>query len=525
MDIPHAGPSVAHETLDVQPEIRAVSDAVASVSASLNTHASREAAGIASRLATAPVAGVLPSNRELFRTLLAARTVATPSPALPALTSDRSAHTADSRSAAERGSERERPPAPPDEDERADDPSTTAGSMASAAAAPSVPRRDAPHTNDAAEEAERPATAAAAAKPRDADSPGKPAEAPPRREATAAAPAAVPASPADSAQVAPTTTTPMITPAQDTIASPPQGALRQASELAASLPAGTQLQARVTVSGDSAPAPTGTQAAAIGPLSVGSASATGNGSGAGGPPNGQDGGQPPPTPNPGNIGGADNGAAAQAPGVARFVPSAAATPPEAAVGGSDGAASGDTLEMPAGASNTGLPGTTTVGGSASRVAAPLSAAAAKPAALPQSVPHQVSVHIATAAQEGHDHIDIQLHPESLGRVEVRLDVGSDNRVAALVLADNHQALDALRADARGLERALQDAGLKTDSGSLSFGLRNPDSGGGRGGFPQPQMPSLARAMAGDDVDSGRPIAGHAVAGRTWAGDRRLDIHA
>jgi hypothetical protein len=34
----------------------------------------------------------------------------------------------------------------------------------------------------------------------------------------------------------------------------------------------------------------------------------------------------------------------------------------------------------------------------------------------------------------------------------------------------------LRSDVRGLERALQEAGLKTDAGSLNFGLKSQNSG-------------------------------------------------
>src|SRR3546814_824286 len=46
-------------------------------------------------------------------------------------------------------------------------------------------------------------------------------------------------------------------------------------------------------------------------------------------------------------------------------------------------------------------------------------------------------------------------------------------------------LDLLQRDARGLERALQEAGVKTDSGSLSFNLRgqgqNHEQQAGNGG--------------------------------------------
>ena len=79
----------------------------------------------------------------------------------------------------------------------------------------------------------------------------------------------------------------------------------------------------------------------------------------------------------------------------------------------------------------------------------------------------------------------------MGRVDVRLEVGSDGRVQATVTADNKGTLDMLQRDARELERALQQAGLQTDTGSLNFSLRGQNGQGqetGRqiaGGYASP----------------------------------------
>jgi hypothetical protein len=51
-----------------------------------------------------------------------------------------------------------------------------------------------------------------------------------------------------------------------------------------------------------------------------------------------------------------------------------------------------------------------------------------------------------------------------------------------VVVDRPATLDLLQRDAKALERALQDAGLQTGSGSLSFNLR--DSSGQNGGAAQ-----------------------------------------
>ena len=105
------------------------------------------------------------------------------------------------------------------------------------------------------------------------------------------------------------------------------------------------------------------------------------------------------------------------------------------------------------------------------------ATAPKPAFVPPQAPQvQVAVQIAQAVHQGIDQIKIQLHPAELGRVDVRLDVASDGRVAATVVADRSETLEMLRNDSRGLERALQDAGLRSDAGNLSFNLREQHHG-------------------------------------------------
>ncbi len=84
---------------------------------------------------------------------------------------------------------------------------------------------------------------------------------------------------------------------------------------------------------------------------------------------------------------------------------------------------------------------------------------------------QVAVHVARALNDGLDQIKIRLHPADLGRVEVKLEFAQDGRVSAMVIADKAETLDLLQRDRAALERALQDAGLQTDSQSLNFGLQ------------------------------------------------------
>lgn len=95
-------------------------------------------------------------------------------------------------------------------------------------------------------------------------------------------------------------------------------------------------------------------------------------------------------------------------------------------------------------------------------------------AAPQTLPalQQVAVTIQRGVQEGRNQLTVQLRPDELGRIDVRLEFDSGGRIRAAVTADNPYTLDLLQRDSRGLEKALQDAGLRADSGSLSFSLRD-----------------------------------------------------
>ncbi len=87
---------------------------------------------------------------------------------------------------------------------------------------------------------------------------------------------------------------------------------------------------------------------------------------------------------------------------------------------------------------------------------------------------QVSVSLKKAVENGDSKLRIQLRPHELGRVEVKLDIAGDGRAKAMVLAERPETLELLQRDSRVLERALQDAGLKTDHNSLSFDLQGRD---------------------------------------------------
>lgn len=93
--------------------------------------------------------------------------------------------------------------------------------------------------------------------------------------------------------------------------------------------------------------------------------------------------------------------------------------------------------------------------------------------LPGSaVTEQISVKITKALQSGTDRISIQLKPAELGRVDVKLEMTTDGRVMTVVTAEKQDTLDLLRRDSSELQRALQEAGLK--SGDMEFNLKGQE---------------------------------------------------
>ena len=93
--------------------------------------------------------------------------------------------------------------------------------------------------------------------------------------------------------------------------------------------------------------------------------------------------------------------------------------------------------------------------------------------VPAAIPFGgLAVEIAGRAIAGKNRFEIRLDPPELGRIEVRLDVDRDGNVTSRLTVDRADTFDLLRRDAAGLERALQDAGLKTAGNGLQFSLRD-----------------------------------------------------
>jgi flagellar hook-length control protein FliK len=109
----------------------------------------------------------------------------------------------------------------------------------------------------------------------------------------------------------------------------------------------------------------------------------------------------------------------------------------------------------------------------------------------------LAVQIVTRAQEGLKSFEIRLDPPELGRVDVRLDVDRGGHVTTRLTVDRVETLDILRRDSANLERALQQAGLKTDGG-LEFSLRDQSLAHRDQSQPEQQNGTHSRLIVTED---------------------------
>ena len=105
------------------------------------------------------------------------------------------------------------------------------------------------------------------------------------------------------------------------------------------------------------------------------------------------------------------------------------------------------------------------------------------------------------AQEGLRRFEIRLDPAELGRIDVKLDIDGDGNTTTRVMVERADTLELLKRDANQLERALQQAGLKTSDNAMEFSLRqeafqqNDEQGSSRSAqivLPDDETPVLAQ---------------------------------
>ncbi|MBU2136624.1 MAG: flagellar hook-length control protein FliK [Alphaproteobacteria bacterium] len=116
---------------------------------------------------------------------------------------------------------------------------------------------------------------------------------------------------------------------------------------------------------------------------------------------------------------------------------------------------------------------------ANSTAAPLSEGrdAARPAATSATVA-DLAAQVSRRLEGRSTHFDIQLTPEGLGRVDVRVDIDAQGKLTAAMAFDSPHAANEMRGRSGELLRALEQAGFDL-SGGLSFNSPQDQRGGGQ----------------------------------------------
>ncbi len=94
--------------------------------------------------------------------------------------------------------------------------------------------------------------------------------------------------------------------------------------------------------------------------------------------------------------------------------------------------------------------------------------------LGQQVAKQLNINITRAVKAGDNQFSMRMDPPELGRVTVKLTFAQNGLVKSQVIAERPETLELLQREVRGLERAVEAGGHKTEPGAISFSL---DSGG------------------------------------------------
>jgi flagellar hook-length control protein FliK len=162
-----------------------------------------------------------------------------------------------------------------------------------------------------------------------------------------------------------------------------------------------------------------------------------------------------------------------------------------------------------------------LGGSRDPAAASLHAAPAEARRSPEpAVPlAALAVEVGMRAVKGAREFSISLDPDELGRVDVTLRIDDQGAVKAEVRVERVETLQLLQRDARTLERAFEQAGLRNGGDMLQFSL----SGGERQGGGQSREDNRTRTRK-SDTEAAEALSPGAIARYARPAAVGLDIH-
>lgn len=134
---------------------------------------------------------------------------------------------------------------------------------------------------------------------------------------------------------------------------------------------------------------------------------------------------------------------------------------------------------------------------------------------------QIKVNITKSAVKGVDTINVQLKPEELGHIEIKMQIAKDGKLQAHIISSRAETMDMLQKEMPALEKAFNDAGFETDGSSFSFSFREDRQAG-----QQNESGRRLRSFLGDVLDKeagNENLAEETAAYGTWDGKSALNI--
>ncbi len=138
----------------------------------------------------------------------------------------------------------------------------------------------------------------------------------------------------------------------------------------------------------------------------------------------------------------------------------------------------------------------------------------------KEVVEQIKVNITKSAVKGVDTIEIQLKPEDLGKIEVKMQIGKDGKLQAHIVSSRPETAELLQKEMANLQKAFDDAGFQTDENSLNFSFRDEGQTG------REQERNELRSFIGNalEQEAAMDAAGNDLfAGMSWDGNGGLNI--
>lgn len=104
---------------------------------------------------------------------------------------------------------------------------------------------------------------------------------------------------------------------------------------------------------------------------------------------------------------------------------------------------------------------------------------------------QLAFELVRQVNDGNTRFQMRLDPPELGRIDVKLDIDASGQVNARLTVEKAETLDLMQRDQRGLEKALQQAGLDGAKTNLEFSLKQNPGGNQQGQDGSGRQPRFA----------------------------------